>query len=174
MDAVELLSEAFDKRLHEVVERHPQLHRLHEGEAVQLAREAVDAVVGPVLWRELLGDDRLDTTAAARLLGITRQALHKKVRCGGLLGVPGRGTTWFPGWQFDPQRRGVRPVVPHVLAAFRSATDQDESPPEAILAWSKTPQPELDDHTPADWVAAGGLDEALVTAARRAGRALAA
>jgi hypothetical protein len=174
MDAVELLGEAFTKRLHEVVERHPELYRLHEDEVVRLARDAVDAIVGPVLWRELLGEDRLDTAATARMLGITRQALHKRVRCGGLLGVPGRGTTWFPGWQFDRQEHSVRPVVPQLLAAFASAAEEDGPAPEAVLAWSQTPQPELGDQAPADWVAADGLDEPVVAAARRAGRALAA
>lgn len=177
VDVIEVVGEAFEARLREVVELHPELGAVTEGEAKRLAREAVDAIVGPVLLQQLLSADRLDTTAAVRLLGISRQALHKKVRNGALLGVPGRGTTWFPGWQFD-RDTGVRPVVALLLAAFGG----DGNPPaEAVLSWSQTPQPELraggagsGEWTPADWVAASRPGEPVLAAAPRAGRALAA
>lgn len=101
---------------------------------------------GAVRGRDLLGADPLDTTAAGLLLGVTRQALHKAVRAGRLFGVPGRGTMWFPAWQFTPDRR-VRPVVREVLAAFAAGSEGPADPWE-VLSWSQTPQPELDNDVP--------------------------
>jgi len=96
-----LLSESFNQRFEQLLKQHPSLDRLTEEEALRLGREAADAIAGPVIWRDLLGEDRLDTTNVAMLLGITRQAVHKKVKTHALFGVAGRGTTWFPSWQFD-------------------------------------------------------------------------
>jgi hypothetical protein len=147
---------------------------LDEPEAARLGREAAEAVIGPLVWRELLGADRWDTTQVARLLRVTRQAVHKRTRAGGLIGVPGRGTTWFPAWQFDTDRARVRPVVPAILAAWAEASGGEQLDPQTVLAWSKAGQPELDGQTPEEWVILGKEDEAVVSAAREAARALAA
>jgi hypothetical protein len=149
------------------------LERLSEGDAFQLGREAGRAVLGPLVLRDLLGEDRFDTTAAARLLQVTRQALHKRVRAGRLLGVPGRGTTWFPAWQFNVNSREVRPSARAVLAAWVEALGPDFDA-ETILAWANSPQPELGDQTPADWIQSGAPEGPLVDSARRAASRLAA
>jgi hypothetical protein len=152
----------------------PELADLDEADCKRLAREAAEAVIGPVLLRRLLGEDRLDTHRVALALGITRQAVHKKVRTHALLGVPGRGTTWFPAWQFEPHKPQVRPVVPQLLAAWAAAGGEAIFDPQTVLVWAATPQPELDDQTPEEWVRLGKADGPVLAAARAAGRALAA
>jgi hypothetical protein len=160
----ELLGE---KRLATLVEH------LTEDEALELGREAARAVLGPVLLRELLGEDRFDTAAAARLLQVTRQALHKRARAGRLLGVPGRGTTWYPAWQFDLDKRKLRPSAQAALAAWAEVLGSAFDP-ETVLAWANSPQQELQGHTPAAWIQNGGEQRPLADAARRAARRLAA
>ena len=164
-----LLVEAFQQRL----AGSPLLERVDEREALQLGREAAEAVLGPLMWRELLGEDRLDTTRVALLLGISRQAVHKRVKSGAMLGVPGRGTTWFPAWQFDRHRATVREVVPALLRAWAEAGGLDEVDALAVLSWSRTPQSELADDSPEDWIALGKPDGPVLRAARQASRALA-
>ncbi len=85
--------------------------------------------------------------------------------------MPGRGTTWFPAWQFTPDRT-VRPVVREVLAAF--AAREVPADPWAVLSWSGTPQPELGEGLPAEWIAAGRPDGPVLAAAAQAARALSA
>jgi len=147
------------------------LEGLSPADVTELGRDAAAAVTGAVRGRDLLGADRLDTTAAGLLLGVSRQALHKAVRAGRLFGVPGRGTTWFPAWQFTPDRT-VRPVVREVLAAF--AARDVAADPWAVLSWSGTPQPELGEGRPAEWIAAGRPEGPVLAAAVQAARALSA
>lgn len=156
-----------DKRLWMLVEH------LTEEEALHLGRDAGRAVLAPLMLREMLGEDRFDTSAAARLLQVTRQALHKRAKAGGLLAVPGRGTTWYPAWQFDVDNRELRPSARSVLAAWVEVLGPSFDP-ETVLAWASSPQPELADETPVDWIQAGGEAEPLVDSARRAARSLAA
>lgn len=87
------------------------------------------------------------------------------MRRGTLLGLPGRGVTWFPVWQFDRASRRARPVVPVILQVFRTM-DRPLGPVE-IASWAQEAQPELDDASPADWVSSGRSDESVVSSARR-------
>lgn len=168
VDAHALILEEFQQRI-----AASPLDGVDEPEARRLGREAAEAVLGPLMWRRLLGDDRLDTTQVALLLGVTRQAVHKRVRAHALLGVPGRGTTWFPAWQFDAQGARVRPIVAPLLAAWAQACEPDAVDPSAVLAWSRTPQPELGDLSPDTWIGLGKPDDDVLDAARQAARALA-
>lgn len=140
--------------------------------AAQLVRDAVSYALGAARSRRLLGEDRLDTSDAALLLGVTRQALHKRVRAGTILGVPGRGTTWFPAWQFGPDRT-TRPVIAPVLSAFATADPDRRADPWNVLSWADTPQPELNGIRPADAIADGDRDEQVLDAAVAAARDLA-
>ena len=149
------------------------VEHLSEDEALELGREAGRAVLSPVLLRHMLGEDRFDTSAAARLLQVTRQALHKRARAGRLLGTPGRGTTWYPAWQFDVDGRKLRSSAQAVFAAWMEVLGPI-SDPETLLAWANSPQPELSDRTPAEWIQEGCEEGPVVEAARRAARKLAA
>jgi hypothetical protein len=149
------------------------LHDLLPDKAREYGFRAARAALAPVVWARAVGE-RLDTSQAVEVLGVTRQALAKRVRAGSLLGLPGRGTTYYPAWQFDFESREVRPVVRHILAAF--AEELDRPDPYVIAAWAATPQYEdLGGLTPAEWVAkTGGHDyRSLSEAARRAAARLA-
>ncbi|MGY0500329.1 TetR/AcrR family transcriptional regulator [Nocardia sp. FBN12] len=78
-------------------------------------------------------DDVWTTPQAAEFLGISRQAINKRVQNRKMLGYPGGGSTLFPVWQFDVENRGIRPEVPEFLAMF----DADVAP-HAIARWSIT------------------------------------
>jgi hypothetical protein len=84
--------------------------------------------------------------------GISRQALHQRVRARRLLALHLANQSWFPDWQFGPD--GVRPGVPEVLAAL----------PESPVAADRimhAPLPEEGRRTPADLLAAGQTDRAV-------------
>ena len=97
-------------------------------------------------------------------LRIPRQALHKRVVNRTVLALPGRGTTWFPAWQFDMSAHGVRPEVAEVLAAFADAGVAD---PFVATSWATTDQPELG-MSAEEWLAAGKDAAEFVRIARRA------
>jgi len=171
-DAEATLSEAFHQHLGRLLSRHDRLlDKVDETEAGELGRRAAEAALAPLIWGEAVGE-RWDTTATAEFLGVTRQALHERVKRGTLLGVPGRGVTWFPIWQFDLDGRCARPVVGSLLQVFRNM----ERPLEAveIASWAQRPHAELDDVAPADWIADGRPDDAVVTTARHSAARLAA
>jgi hypothetical protein len=151
------------------------LEGLAEAELMKLAHSAATQIVGPLVLRDLLGEDRLDTTKTALLLGVTRQAINKRVHAHTLLGVPGRGTTWFPLWQFDAAHNEVRHVAELVLQVWASFDDAGRLPWNAVrvLSWASATQEELDGSTPGEWISSNGEPEPVLAAARRAGRALA-
>lgn len=163
--------EGFEQGLNQLFDRHKELWDVVPEDAVEYGRRAAGTAVAPVLWAKAIGE-RHDTTAVTSLLGISRQALHKRAMNGSILGVPGRGTTWFPVWQFDVGVRDVRPVVARIIGTFRDQLGTFD--PLAVAAWATTPQPEdLDGSTPEDWILSGRGDDRVVEAARRAARALA-
>jgi hypothetical protein len=171
-DAEAVIYDEFRKELGRLLGRHAGLlDRVGDGDAVELGRRAAEAALAPLIWGEAVGE-RWDTTETAEFLGVSRQALHERVRRGTLLGVPGRGVTWFPTWQFDLARRQVRPVVATVLGVFRDL----DHPLQAVevASWARKSRPELEELAPADWIAAGRPDEAVLAAARHSAARLAA
>jgi len=159
------LVDGWQQGLAEVLENHADLvQELDYHEGARLGRDAAWAAVAPLLWAAHVGD-RWDTARVTEFLGITRQAVYKKVRCRSVLGIPGRGTTWFPTWQFDPVARHVRSVVAQVLDVFHTA--DKHLGPMPIAAWATTEQPELGT-TPAAWISAGRDPEQVLVAARHA------
>lgn len=148
-----------------------ELDELPVEEAQEFGRRAAVAALAPLVWQLAVGD-RWDVRHAAEFLGVSRQALYKRLAAGTALGVAGRGTTWFPTWQFDRDQQIVRAVTAQVVAAFREADPLIES--EVIAAWAMHTNSLLGQRTPADWIIGGGSDEAVVTAARRAAAGLAA
>jgi hypothetical protein len=165
------INEGFSEAFSELAEKAPGLFEaleFHEG--LELGRQGAFAVFAPLIWKAKIGD-RWETTIAAANLGVSRQAIYKRVRNGSLLGVPGRGTTLFPTWQFD-ERNQIRLVVGQIIGAFRDAGEDD---PLTIASWATTEQEEdLDGVSPAVWITQNRDSEAVVRAARRAANRLAA
>jgi len=91
-----------------------------------------------------LADDVWTTPQVASFLGISRQAINKRVRNRKMLGYAGGGVTLFPVWQFDTANHRIYPQVPEFLAAF-----DDEIEPAAIALWAITKM-ERSDRTPAE------------------------
>jgi hypothetical protein len=151
-DAIAGLHEGFGERLAALAQRHDELlSGLDHDEARRLGAVGADAAVAPLVWAAAVGE-RWSTTTVTEFLHVTRQALHKRVVNGTVLGLPGRGTTWFPVWQFDLDAHHVRPVVGEVIAAFRRELGPVD--PFVVASWATTDQPELG-MSPEEWLAAG-------------------
>lgn len=118
-------------------------------QAFDMGQRAAKAVIAPIVWAKAVGN-RLDTTQATDLLGVSRQALAKRVAAGTVLGLPGKHTTYYPAWQFDHERGLIRPEVREVLGIFKE--ELDEIDPYKIAAWATTARKELDGMTPAQWL----------------------
>jgi hypothetical protein len=163
--------EGYREQLKRYHDRHPDLFEtIDYEEAKTLGGQGAAASVAPLLWAKAVGD-RWDTSTTAEFLGISRQALHERVKRGTIIGLPGRGTTWFPIWQFDLLGRAVRPVVLEVVDAFRRSLG--EADPYTIASWATSRQSALDGLTPADWLGSGRDETALVNTATRSARKLA-
>jgi hypothetical protein len=169
--ALDLIAQGFNDELwkQNVLEQHPP--DLADAELLELGRRAARHAVAPLLWSAEVGD-RWDVRRVTEFLDVSRQAVYKRVRSGSLLGLQGAGTTWFPVWQFDPERRVVRHVVALIVDAFRRA-DPDVDP-LIIAAWATTPNPYLNGEAPATVICTAGNDERVATIAARAARGLAA
>jgi len=173
-DALAGFIDGFAEALAEHFDRHKDLlDDLGYEEARRYGHEAAASAVAPVVWAEIVGE-RWDTSTTAEFLGVSRQALHDRLKRGTLLGLPGRGTTWFPTWQFDLTAHAVRPVVARILAAFAETLGQKPDP-LMVASWASGPKAGLDGLAPVDWIAAPGRDDqALVAMARRSAAQLAA
>jgi hypothetical protein len=145
--------------------------KLEPDEARRLGSAAAGDILAAARWSQVVGD-RIDTTAATQLLGVTRQALAKRQAAGSILGIPGNGTTWYPTWQFDPVSGEIRPEVRDIIGAFRERLDDFD--PLTVAAWAKAPQDEdLDGQSPEQWIRLGLDRPRLRTAAERAAARLA-
>lgn len=163
MDALSAFEKGFREQLGAFWHRHEELGQLPAEEAERLGSEAARTAVAPVLWRLALGD-LWETRQVVDLLGVSRQAIHQRVRNGSMLGLRSRGKTLFPVWQFDFDHHDVRPIVPALLAAFRAASEVE---PWVVASWATTPQPELHGQTPADLLAKQAPSEFELLAAAR-------
>jgi Protein of unknown function (DUF2384) len=133
---------------------------LAPGERTRLAFEGL--VRGAERRRALL-TETVTAPEVARLIGAkTRQAAHDRLRAYRMLAVYDAGAWRFPMWQFDPEApEGVLNGLPAVL---RELAELD---PYRRLQWLTTPQPELDNRTPAEALRAGE-QRAVVMLAREA------
>jgi hypothetical protein len=160
-----IIVESFQRHLSRMLEsRDYLLDKVDDDHADELGRRGAEAAVAPLIWGEAVGE-RWSTTETAEFLGVTSQALHDRVKRGTLLGLPGRGVTWFPTWQLNLAKRQVRTVVADLIEAFRDI----DQPLEAVEigAWARRPRADLDDLSPGDWIAAERADGPVITAALR-------
>lgn len=163
-DAIAALQAGFTERLAALAGRHHDLiSELDVDEARRLGAQGAEASVAPLIWGAAVGD-RWPTSTVTEFLRVTRQALHKRVGNRTVLGLPGRGTTWFPVWQFDMGTHEVRQEVADVLAAFADAGAAD---PFVVASWATTDQSELG-MSAEEWLAAGKDPAEVVRVARRA------
>ncbi|MXZ85246.1 MAG: hypothetical protein F4Z02_06300 [Acidimicrobiia bacterium] len=162
-ERVALLVDAFLERLSP---DRREIDEIDADEARELGTRAAEEAIASARWSRLVGD-RIDTSEAAELLGVTRQALSKRQTSGSLLGLPGRGTTWYPTWQLDIDKKEIRTEVRHIIGAFRDSLGEGADP-FLIASWASTAQhDDLEGLSPAEWLAHGNDMEDLRQAAQR-------
>jgi hypothetical protein len=110
----------------------PSAERL--AEARRVARGALDEA----LARALAGS--LTREQAARRLGVTPQAISKRLASRGLVALRRGRVRRFPAWQFHED--GALPGLAQVIAAFPGST-------LSLTSWATTPSADLDDAAPA-------------------------
>lgn len=161
-DSLEHLKEGFADALNDV----PQdiIVNLPPEVARELGRDAARSVVAPLVWRDRLGET-LNTTQVATYLKLSRQALAKRMQAGTILGLPGRGTTLYPVWQFKPRLDEVRDEAREILKIF--ADEPGGLNPYTVAAWMRTSSEDLHGLTPEEWLREKHDPEPVYDAARR-------
>jgi hypothetical protein len=113
-------------------------------EPAELARRMVAAMPLPHVWDSQVGPF-YDTAGLCRWLGISRQAVHDRVRRRVLLAVTtSDGKTVYPAWQFDDAGQAL-PGMREVLEVFKDIPPNDW----AVAVWLTTPDEMLGNLTPA-------------------------
>ncbi len=142
--------------------------------AEDLGRRAALLVAAGRVWDRHLGP-MLGAVQVAGLLGVgTPQAVHDRVRRGGLLALRrGSRQVRFPAFQLvDRPGSTVKtalPGLPAILSAFQAAAVD----PWTVASWFCTPTALLRDMSPARWLAEGGSSEVALVAAQRSASRLA-
>ena len=91
-----------------------------------------------------------DTAGLTQWRGMSRQAIHKAAAANNLIACQLEGGQWvYPTWQFT-DTGSVRPDLITLWKTLRAAAD-----PWTCAIWLRSPQPELDDRTAADWIIDG-------------------
>jgi hypothetical protein len=95
----------------------------------------------------------LSREEAARRLGITPQAVSKRLAGGRLLALRRGRVRWFPAWQFHED--GTLPGLEQVIAAYPGSA-------LSLTSWATSRSPDLDGQTPAQTLTRrGGLTRVL-------------
>lgn len=154
-------SSAFETALAELIgEQHPQLDPTEAGR-----RAALKAVAG-AMWTDSVGPF-YDTEGVMTLLGgVSRQAVHDRVRRHRLLALrTGSGRLVYPAAQFVDEH--VAPGLGDILDILLP----DDTEAWMVASWLTTSDPHLGDRTPITALRAGDLDE-VEAAARQVATAL--
>ncbi len=102
-----------------------------------------------------------DTAGLQAWLGISRQAIDKRVRAGKLIAAQlDGGTRVYPAWQFTADAH----VHPALLPTWRIL--REHADPWTAILWLTAPNPALDRQSAADWLTAGRDPSPAVAAAR--------
>src|SRR5215468_3015541 len=107
-DAAENLTRGFAEEVRGFPEHLLQL--VEPSEAFEHGRHAARELIAAIVWAKSVGEV-LDTGAVCRMLGVSRQALAKRLAAGTLVGLPGKNTTIYPSWQFDLEHKPIRPEL---------------------------------------------------------------
>lgn len=108
-----------------------------------------NALLRQIADRRALLAGAVKTSAVARLLGRSRQAIHDRVHANSLLAINDCGELRFPLWQFDPAaKQGVVPGLPDVLRAL-------DVSPLSKARWLIRPNRALEGRAPLDALKAG-------------------
>lgn len=133
------------------------------GDPAELGRRAALLAAGELVWQRHLGP-LLSTKQVRELMRIgSRQAISERVKRRRLLAVPASdGQPQFPAFQFTQAGRPL-PALHLILELFAGAV----ATPYTTASWFVTPEPLLEDKTPAEWLRTGGSPDLAVEAASR-------
>lgn len=94
--------------------------------------------------------DCLKVSDVAKLLGVSRQTPHDRIKSKSLLAIKDNGKFFFPRWQFDAEGPdGVIEGLPDVLQELKISD-------LAKAKWLSTPDPVLENRTPIAVLKKGG------------------
>jgi len=165
-DAMDQLKEGFADGVAEF--QHDLVINVDPDTARNIGRHAARSILAPLVLAAQLGET-WDTTEVTEYLGISRQALAKRLAAGTILGVRGRGTTHYPLWQFTPGLNEVRPEVREIFKIFTAELGTLDA--YAVAAWMNTPAEELNGLSPHLWLRAKDDAQPVYDVARQtAGR----
>lgn len=106
-------------------------------------------------YRKRLLQDSLSASQVAKMLGVSRQTPHDRVKAGLLLGVLDNNVMKFPAWQFDASGpNGVVQGLPEVLAALNCGAF-------AQISWLASPNNNFDGLRPIEALKKGLVAEVL-------------
>jgi hypothetical protein len=120
-------------------------------EARRRARAELDDALAVAL------SDALGREAVARRLGISPQAVSKRLGAGSLVALSRGRAKHFPAWQFHED--GVLPGLAEVIDAYPGT-------PLALTVWATSPSADLDGRTPAEALTERGGVQRVVDAAQ--------
>jgi hypothetical protein len=146
-DSLEHLKEGFADALAELP--HDIVVKMTPEAARALGHDAARSAVASLVWSARLGDT-FNTTEVTTHLKLSRQALAKRLHAGTILGLPGRGTTLYPVWQFKPTLDEVRDEAREILKIFADEPGGLNS--YTVSAWMKTSSDDLNGLTPEEWL----------------------
>jgi hypothetical protein len=131
------------------------------GDPEDIANAMVAAIPLGHVYDEISGPF-YDTSGLTRWLGISRQALHQKVKGHAILACPlDDGTLVYPTWQFLDS--GV--TIPS-LADVLSTLSEGTTDAWMIALWMQAQSEQLDGHRPSEWLRQGS-DASRVTSMAR-------
>ncbi len=160
------LAELLDASLHTLVDELSRKTARAGDEQVHADPETAEAEAENLEryfeWRINLLRDAWSTPDVSERLGITPQAIRKRIKQKQLLGIKHAGDYRFPRWQFDPHTElGVIRGFSEILTAACIE-------PLSLASWLIKPQPALNDRRPIDALKNGEVD-AVVAEARGLG-----
>lgn len=128
-----------------------------------LGRRAALLAAADVVWHKHVGP-LLSSKQVRELMGRgTRQSVSELVRRRRLLGLPQHdGRLAFPAFQFGAGGRRL-PGLESILEEFADAVET----PHTVASWFVTPEPLLEDETPAHWLRRRRPKARALEAARR-------
>lgn len=170
-DLVELLAEEFSRRpnlrpvrddVTALLSMGPALALQHERAVANPAAAAVarTRIVASALRSLVDEHEMLDSTAVSRALGksaTSRNTASRLAAAGAVVALPAAGHKLFPAFQFDTERREVRPIVVEINRVIGAKDD-----PWGAASWWLNPTGFADDpRSPAELAVAGGHDDDL-------------
>ncbi|NOR24477.1 MAG: hypothetical protein GQ542_08810 [Desulforhopalus sp.] len=108
--------------------------------------------------RKRLLEGTLSVAKVAKLLGVSRQTVHHRVKAQTLLGLKDKNTYRFPMWQFDGDGpNGIIPELPKSLKALNISNF-------GKAFWLSRENAVLDNKTPIDMLKEGEYTRVLIEA----------